>query len=183
MFGVTYDEYHQMTVTGSDTISGTECYRVSIEGKATLEISFSGMDTKTVDEETGVACYAKDTLSLVHENITMKSTFETSSDFEMMSTSGRSCVDDFGDPDEDCDGVEDDWDDCPGTANGAEVDAWGCSDAQNNGGGGNNGGGYGGGGGNNAGPPADYGRGGGGGGRGGGGGGSSYEEYMRNRNR
>ena len=141
MFGVTYDEYHQMTVTGSDTISGTECYRVSIEGKATLEISFSGMDTKTVDEETGVACYAKDTLSLVHENITMKSTFETSSDFEMMSTSGRSCVDDWGEPDEDCDGVEDDWDDCPGTANGAEVDAWGCSDAQNNGGGGGNGGG------------------------------------------
>ena len=141
MFGVTYDEYHQMTVTGSDTISGTECYRVSIEGKATLEITFSGMDTKTVDEETGVACYAKDTLALVHENITMKSTFETSSDFEMMSTSGRSCVDDFGDPDEDCDGVEDDWDDCPGTASGAEVDAWGCSDAQNNGGGGGNGGG------------------------------------------
>ena len=141
MFGVTYDEYHQMTVTGSDTISGTECYRVSIEGKATLEITFSGMDTKTVDEETGVACYAKDTLALVHENITMKSTFETSSDFEMMSTSGRSCVDDFGDPDEDCDGVEDDWDDCPGTADGAEVDAWGCSDAQNNGGGGGNGGG------------------------------------------
>ena len=141
MFGVTYDEYHQMTVTGSDTISGTECYRVSIEGKATLEISFSGMDTKTVDEETGVACYAKDTLALVHENITMTSTFETNSDFQMASTSARSCTDDWGEPDEDCDGVEDDWDDCPGTANGAEVDAWGCSDAQNNGGGGGNGGG------------------------------------------
>ena len=136
MFGVSYEEYHQMTVTGSDTVSGKECYTVSINGKATLEISFAGMDTKTVDEETGVACYAKDTLSLVHENITMKSTFETSSDFEMMSTSGRSCVDDWGEPDEDCDGVEDDWDDCPGTANGAEVDAWGCSEAQNGGGGG-----------------------------------------------
>ena len=141
MFGVSYEEYHQMTVTGTDTVSGKECYTVSINGKATLEISFGGMETKTVDEETGVACYAKDTLSLVHENITMKSTFETSSDFEMMSTSGRSCVDDFGDPDEDCDGVDDDWDDCPGTANGAEVDAWGCSEAQNNGGGGGNGGG------------------------------------------
>ena len=42
----------------------------------------------------------------------------------------------------DYDGVEDDWDDCPGTASGAEVDAWGCSDAQNNGGGGGNGGGF-----------------------------------------
>lgn len=136
MFGVSYEEYHQMTVTGSDTVSGKECYTVSINGKATLEISFAGMDTKTVDEETGVACFAKDTLSLVHENITMKSTFETNSDFEMTSTSGRSCVDDWGEPDEDCDGVEDDWDDCPGTANGAEVDAWGCSDAQNGGGGG-----------------------------------------------
>ena len=135
MFGVSYDEYHQMTVTGTDTVSGKECYTVSIDGKATLEISFAGMETKTVDEETGVACYAKDTLSLVHENITMTSTFETSSDFEMMSTSGRSCTDEWGDPDEDCDGVTDDWDDCPGTANGADVDAWGCSDAQNNGGG------------------------------------------------
>ena len=37
-FGVTYDEYHQMTVTGSDTVSGKECYRVSIEGKATLTV-------------------------------------------------------------------------------------------------------------------------------------------------
>ena len=139
MLGTSYEEYHQMTVTGSDTVSGTECYRVSIEGKATLEISESGMDLKMVDEESGVACYAKDTLALVHENITMKSTFETSSDFEMMSTSGRSCVDEWGEPDEDCDGVEDDWDDCPGTANGAEVDAWGCSDAQNGGGGGGGG--------------------------------------------
>jgi hypothetical protein len=141
MFGVSYEEYHQMTVTGTDTVSGKECYTVSINGKATLEISFGGMETKTVDEETGVACYAKDTLSLIHENITMKSTFETSSDFEMMTTSGRSCVDEWGEPDEDCDGVEDNWDDCPGTANGAEVDAWGCSEAQNNGGGGGNGGG------------------------------------------
>ena len=50
-------------------------------------------------------------------------------------TSGRSCTtSDWGEPDEDCDDVEDDWDDCPGTALGAEVDAWGCSDAQNGGG-------------------------------------------------
>ncbi len=136
MFGVSYEEYHQMTVTGTDTVSGKECYTVSIVGKATLEMSLPGLDTKTVDEENGVACYAKDTLALVHENITFTSRIETDSSFEMMSTSGRSCVDDFGDPDEDCDGVSDDWDDCPGTANGAEVDALGCSEAQNNGGGG-----------------------------------------------
>ena len=139
MFGVSYEEYHQMTVTGTDTVSGKECYTVSIEGKATLEMSLPGLDTKTVDEENGVACYAKDTLALVHENITFTSRIETDSSFEMMSTSGRSCVDDWGDPDEDCDGVSDDWDDCPGTANGAEVDGFGCSDAQNNGGGGGGG--------------------------------------------
>ena len=69
-FGITYDEYHQMTVTGVDTVAGKECYRVSIEGKATLTMSLMGMETKTIDEESGVACYAKDTLSLVHENIT-----------------------------------------------------------------------------------------------------------------
>ena len=135
-FGITYDEYHQMTVTGVDTVAGKECYRVSIEGKATLTMSLMGMETKTIDEESGVACYAKDTLSLVHENITASSVIETSSDFTMMSTSGRSCTDDFGDPDEDCDGVSDDWDDCPGTALGAEVDGFGCSDAQNGGSGG-----------------------------------------------
>ena len=139
MFGVSYEEYHQMTVTGTDTVSGKECYTVSIVGKATLEMSLPGLDTKTVDEENGVACYAKDTLALVHENITFTSRIETDSDFEMMSTSGRSCVDEWGDPDEDCDGVSDDWDDCPGTANGAEVDGFGCSDAQNNGGGGGGG--------------------------------------------
>ena len=139
MFGVSYEEYHQMTVTGTDTVSGKECYTVSIVGKATLEMSLPGLDTKTVDEENGVACYAKDTLALVHENITFTSKIETDSNFEMMSTSGRSCVDEWGDPDEDCDGVSDDWDDCPGTANGAEVDGFGCSDAQNNGGGGSGG--------------------------------------------
>ena len=134
-FGITYDEYHQMTVTGDDTVAGKECYRVSIEGKATLTMSLMGMETKTIDEESGVACYAKDTLSLVHENITASNVIETSSDFTMMSTSGRSCTDDFGDPDEDCDGVSDDWDDCPGTEAGADVDGFGCSDAQNGGGG------------------------------------------------
>ena len=133
-FGITYDEYHQMTVTGVDTVAGKECYRVSIEGKATLTMSLMGMETKTIDEESGVACYAKDTLSLVHENITASNVIETSSDFTMMSTSGRSCTDDFGDPDEDCDGVSDDWDDCPGTEAGADVDGFGCSDAQNGGG-------------------------------------------------
>ena len=134
-FGVTYDEYHQMTVTGSDTVSGKECYRVSIEGKATLTVDMIGVQTKTIDEQSGVACYAKDTLSLVHENLTMTSKLETSGFGAMSQDQGRSCVDDWGDPDEDCDGVADDWDDCPGTAPGAEVDGWGCSDAQNNGGG------------------------------------------------
>ena len=111
-FGITYDEYHHMEVTGVETVAGKECYRVSIEGKATLTMSLMGMETKTIDEESGVACYAKDTLSLVHENITASSVIETSSDFMAMSTSGRSCTDDWGDPDEDCDGVSDDWDDC-----------------------------------------------------------------------
>ncbi len=135
-FGVTYDEYYQMTVTGSDTVSGKDCYRVSIEGKATLTIELGGVETKTIDEQTGDACYAKDSLSLIHENLTMTTKLETSGFGFMNQDQGRSCTDDFGDPDEDCDGVADDWDDCPGTAPGAEVDAWGCSDAQNNGGGG-----------------------------------------------
>jgi hypothetical protein len=101
-------------------------------------MSFFGMTTTTTDEETGVACYATSDLSLVHENITFTSKIETSGGFGAMSsdeTSGRSCTtSDWGEPDEDCDDVEDDWDDCPGTALGQEVDAWGCSDAQNGGG-------------------------------------------------
>ncbi len=135
----TYDEYHQMTVTGSDTVDGIDCYRVSLEGKSTLTISIFGMETKHIDEESGVACFAKSTLALVHENVTMTSSTETSGGIGAMSsdeTAGRSCTDEFGDPDADCDGVTDDWDDCPGTAAGADVDAWGCSDAQNSGGGG-----------------------------------------------
>ena len=132
----TYDEYHQMTVTGSDTVDGVDCYRVSLEGKSTLTISIFGMETKHIDEESGVACFAKSTLALVHENVTMTSSTETSGGIGAMSsdeTAGRSCTDEFGDPDADCDGVTDDWDDCPGTAAGADVDAWGCSDAQNSG--------------------------------------------------
>ena len=138
MMGVDYNEYHQMTVTGIETVSGNECYRVSLEGKMTFSLSFFGMMTTTTDEETGVACYATSDLSLVHENITFTSKMETSGGVGAMSsdeTSGRSCTtSDWGEPDEDCDDVEDDWDDCPGTALGAEVDAWGCSDAQNGGG-------------------------------------------------
>jgi hypothetical protein len=138
MMGAEYSEYHQMTVTGTETVSGNECYRVSLEGKMTFSMSFFGMTTTTTDEETGVACYATSDLSLVHENITFTSKMETSGGIGATSsdeTSGRSCTtSDLGDPDEDCDDVADDWDDCPGTALGAEVDAWGCSDAQNNGG-------------------------------------------------
>ena len=138
MMGIDYNEYHQMTVTGTETVSGNECYRVSLEGKMTFSMSFFGMTTTTTDEETGVACYATSDLSLVHENITFTSKIETSGGFGAMSsdeTSGRSCTtSDWGDPDEDCDDVEDDWDSCPGTALGAEVDAFGCSDAQNGGG-------------------------------------------------
>ena len=138
MMGIDYNEYHQMTVTGTETVSGNECYRVSLEGKMILSMSFSGMTTTTTDEETGVACYATSDLSVVHENITFTSKLETSGGFGAMSsdeTSGRSCTtSDWGDPDEDCDDVEDDWDNCPGTALGAEVDAWGCSDTQNGGG-------------------------------------------------
>ena len=51
MIGVTYDEYSQMTVTGSDTVSGKECYRVSLVGKMTLTMNLGGMSTKTIDEE------------------------------------------------------------------------------------------------------------------------------------
>ena len=136
--GVTYDEYQQMTVTGTDTVSGKDCYRVSIEGKATLTMNMEGVQMKTIDEESGVACYAIDTLSMVHENLSMSSSIETSGGFGAMmdDTSSRSCTDDWGDPDSDCDGVSDDWDDCPGTASGAEVDGFGCSDEQNGGGGG-----------------------------------------------
>jgi len=134
--GVSYEEYHQMTVTGEDTVSGQACYRVSIVGKVTFSMDMMGTQMTTVDEETGEACYAKQTLSLVHENITVTSSMEMSGGIGAMSdTSGRSCVDSWGDPDEDCDGVSDDWDSCPGTASGAAVDDWGCSDAQNGGGG------------------------------------------------
>ena len=142
MMGIEYNEYHQMTVTDTETVSGKECYRVSLEGKMTFTMNVFGMTTTTTDEETGVACYATSDLSLVHENITFTSKMETSGGIGAMSsgeTSGRSCTtSDWDDPDEDCDDVADDWDDCPGTAPGAEVDAFGCSDAQN--GGGNNGG-------------------------------------------
>lgn len=138
MMGAEYSEYHQMTVTGTETVSGNECYRVSLEGKMTFSMSFFGMTTTTTDEETGVACYATSDLSLVHENITFTSKMETSGGIGAMSsdeTSGRSCTTSDGEPDEDCDGVEDFFDDCSGTAPGAEVDFWGCSEAQNNGGG------------------------------------------------
>ena len=135
--GVSYEEYHQMTVTGEDTVSGHACYRVSLVGKVTFSMDMMGTQMTTVDEETGEACYAKQTLSLVHENITVTSSMEMSGGIGAMSdTSGRSCVDSWGDPDEDCDGVSDDWDDCAGTAPGAEVDASGCSESQNGGGGG-----------------------------------------------
>ena len=148
MMGAEYSEYHQMTVTGTETVSGNECYRVSLEGKMTFSMSFFGMTTTTTDEETGVACYATSDLSLVHENITFTSKMETSGGIGAMSsdeTSGRSCTtSDWGEPDEDCDDVGDDWDDCPGTALGEEVDAWGCSEAQNGGGNGDGGDGNGG---------------------------------------
>ena len=138
--GVSYEEYHQMTVTGEDTVSGKACYRVSLVGKATFSMDMMGTQMTTVDEETGEACYAKDTLALVHENITVTSSVEMSGGIGATSdTSGRSCTDEWGDPDEDCDGVSDDWDDCSGTASGATVDEWGCSDAQNGGGGGGGG--------------------------------------------
>ena len=135
--GVAYEEYHQMTVTGEDNVSGEACYRVAIVGLATFSVDLMGTQMTTTDEETGEACYAKDSLSLVHENITVTTSVEMSGGIGAMSdSSGRSCTDEWGDPDGDCDGVADDWDDCPGTSSGAEVDAWGCSDAQNNGGGG-----------------------------------------------
>ena len=137
--GVAYEEYHQMTVTGEDNVSGEACYRVAIVGLATFSVDLLGTQMTTTDEETGEACYAKDSLSLVHENITVTTSVEMSGGIGAMSeSSGRSCTDEWGDPDGDCDGVADDWDDCPGTPSGAEVDAWGCSDAQNNGGGGSN---------------------------------------------
>ena len=123
-FGVTYDEYSQMTVTGSDNKAGKACFMVDLEGKATLTVSLGGFETITIDEQSGSACYAKDSLALVYENITITSSIETSGgggDFTTMSTSGRSCTDEWGDPDEDCDGVEDTFDDCPGTAQGLSL--------------------------------------------------------------
>ena len=146
MTGIDYNEYYQMTVTGTETVSGSECYRVTLDGKMTLTMNLLGMSTTTTDEETGVACYAKSDLSLVHENITFTSKLETSGGFGAMSsdeTSGRSCTTSDGEADEDCDDVEDFFDDCPETAQGDEVDFNGCSDAQNqaNSGGGNGAGG------------------------------------------
>ena len=143
--GVSYEQYHQMTVTGDDTVSGKACYRVSLVGKTTFSMNMMGTQMTTIDEETGEACYSKDTLSLVHENITATNRIEMSGGMGAMSdTSGRSCtvVDDFGEEesDADCDGVSDTWDSCPDTEPDAIVDDWGCSDAQNGGGGGGGGG-------------------------------------------
>ena len=49
-FGVTYDEYSQMTVTGSDNKAGKACFMVDLEGKATLTVSLGGFETITIDE-------------------------------------------------------------------------------------------------------------------------------------
>jgi hypothetical protein len=164
MMGIEYNEYHQMTVTDTETVSGKECYRVSLEGKMTVTMNVFGMTMTTTDEETGVACYATSDLSLVHENITFTSKMETSGGIGAMSsgeTSGRSCTtSDWDEPDEDCDDVADDWDDCPNTEAGASVDLNGCSDAQNGGGNGNGDGGGGNGGDNGSGNGGDDGSGG-----------------------
>ena len=63
MTGIDYNEYYQMTVTGTETVSGSECYRVTLDGKMTLTMNLLGMSTTTTYEETGVACYAKSDLS------------------------------------------------------------------------------------------------------------------------
>ena len=52
-------------------------------------MSLMGMTTKTVDEESGEACYAKDTLAIVHENLTHTSSMEMSGGFGAMSDTLR----------------------------------------------------------------------------------------------
>jgi len=93
------------------------------------------------DNEEGDACYTTAGLKLVAENLSVTSSTSIQTSGAMSDTSGREgCTDAWGEPDEDCDGVSDDWDDCPNTPGGEAVDDWGCSDAQNGGGSGGGGG-------------------------------------------
>ena len=144
MMGMTYSEYHTMTVTGSDTVGGKECYRVSLSGKMSFTMTFGTMSMTSTEEESGVACYAKTTLAKVHENMTMTSSFETTGGFGATSVSGRDgCTTWDDNPDADCDGVEDDWDWCADTPSQEPVDDFGCGleTQQDDGGGGGGGGG------------------------------------------
>ena len=135
-----HDEFHLMTVTGTDTVSSKACYTVDLLGEIEVRMDMMGTTMVFTDNEEGDACYTTAGLKLVAENLSVTSSTSIQTSGAMSDTSGREgCTDEFGEPDQDCDGVDDDWDDCPGTAEGATVDAWGCSDAQNGGGGGGGG--------------------------------------------
>jgi len=130
-----HDEFHLMTVTGTDTVSSKACYTVDLLGEIEVRMDMMGTTMVFTDDEEGDACYTTAGLKLVAENLSVTSSTSMQTSGAMSDTSGREgCTDDWGEPDQDCDGVEDDWDNCPDTADGAAVDAWGCSDAQNGGG-------------------------------------------------
>ena len=132
-----HDEFHLMTVTGTDTVSSKACYTVDLLGEIDVRMDMMGTTMVFTDNEEGDACYTTAGLKLVAENLSVTSSSSMQTSGAMSDTSGREgCTDVWGEPDQDCDGVEDDWDACPDTADGATVDEWGCSDAQNGGGGG-----------------------------------------------
>ena len=132
-----HDEFHLMTVTGTDTVSSKACYTVDLLGEIEVRMDMMGTTMVFTDNEEGDACYTTAGLKLVAENLSVTSSSSMQTNGAMSDTSGREgCTDDWGEPDQDCDGVGDDWDACPDTADGATVDEWGCSDAQNGGGGG-----------------------------------------------
>ncbi len=131
-----HDEFHLMTVTGTDTVSNKACYTVDLLGEIEVRMDMMGTTMVFTDNEEGDACYTTAGLKLVAENLSVTSSTSIQTSGAMSDTSGREgCTDAWGDADEDCDGVGDDWDNCPDTADGATVDEWGCSDAQNGGGG------------------------------------------------
>ena len=132
-----HDEFHLMTVTGTDTVSSKACYTVDLLGEIDVRMDMMGTTMVFTDNEEGDACYTTAGLKLVAENLSVTSSTSIQTSGAMSDTSGREgCTDGWGDPDQDCDGVSDDWDDCPNTPDGEAVDDWGCSDAQNGGGGG-----------------------------------------------
>ncbi len=133
-----HDEFHLMTVTGTDTVSSKACYTVDLLGEIEVRMNLMGTTMVFTDNEEGDACYTTAGLKLVAENLSVTSSTSIQTSGAMSDTSGREdCIDEFtGEEDDDCDGVGNSDDECEDTPDGETVDWFGCSEAQNSGGGG-----------------------------------------------